>query len=600
MSLKAHLLAAVVVLVLAATCSGGNLDGFTIVVDPGHGRNYPGASGAAGESTATHWIGTYLAETLRQRGAKVHLTPSSLNATERAMMANRVGADLLISIHGDDSSNRFGRGVQTLYEHSRSHNDAGSRDAAGIVQGSLVSILGRHGASDQGFGVPGPTRTGVSSLGVLREARVPAVLVEIGMARGSSIRQRLDMEVGQMRNRALSTRGISADELGSLHIVQGLARGVETYLTRQSASTTAQPGGVLLDKPAEALWNLSNIRGAMLHRSSGRLYLVGERKTLLPALIPGYFQTALRCAAQHEGPGVSIDPGISSSEMTVRYIGPVQDTALGKVMFEADRLLKCLSLGRDNVSNQEMSCPIAGFRTLPEILGRTLEANGSGPLARFWFVPRRLTLQLSFDGDAVMFRDVELELKAEVLDVSASQAVKDAAREFAEFVTAHFGEFSLEYPVLAELKQIAQAAALAHWIVDNDIAVPGSLLSGIAGQADTPIATPAVGVGVSSSLGDWQGVQIIGGVDLSYASSAIKYSRGFGAARLVQSGIDQRGVNNCVWTFEHEGECFECVALEYANIDVLRYGWSPRRVRSLLAVGLFLVCAIVFAWKKRL
>src|SRR6266852_2974871 len=123
MAFRCVLIAIVVLVVCVGRCSGGPLDGFIVVIDPGHGSNYPGPQGAAGESTATHWIATYLAELLRQRGANVHLTPSVLDVNERAGIANRVHADLIISIHGDDSPNRFGRGVQTLYELGKPTND---------------------------------------------------------------------------------------------------------------------------------------------------------------------------------------------------------------------------------------------------------------------------------------------------------------------------------------------------------------------------------------------------------------------------------------------------------------------------------------------
>src|SRR5207244_558258 len=96
----------------------------------------------------------------------------------------------------------------------------------------------------------------------------------------------------------------------------------------------------------------------------GRLVLVGERSFDVPGLDRGLFAAALRAAYAGVDPGVSIDPSSTAGTMNVRYIGPVSRTRFGAVMFEADRVLKSLSRGTDNVSNEPVGSVVSGYASI--------------------------------------------------------------------------------------------------------------------------------------------------------------------------------------------------------------------------------------------
>lgn len=447
----------------------GTLDDRIIVIDPGHGAGYnPNYPGAPGESRYTHWAGVYLAENLRQLGARVYLTPSHLSPGNRAAVANRMGADLLISIHGDASQNNYGRGIQTIYELSKPFNDQRSLNAAQTIQASLGSSLNFYGANNAGIGQPDGNRTALKSLGVLREAHVPAVLVEIGMAPGS-MGKAVQAEVDMM-SLAVKTRSIDTKQ-DSLRSVRGMADGIEKYFTNGSSTPLKQnsPGGVLLDKPAEVLFDIGNIRAALFDRAAAQLIIIADRKTLMPAAAPDYLRVGLNCAASREGPGVSIDPSTEPGQMNVRYIGSVKGTSVGYIMFEADRLLKSLSLGYDNITRSKIICPVEGYKSMPDMTASISlhKDNQEGAFLRFWFVPRRITIELDKNRDAAVFKEVSIELKAEVLDPDLPESIHVAANEFARFFTDNYDQFAAEYPILAELKQVAQAVALGRWLVDE-------------------------------------------------------------------------------------------------------------------------------------
>lgn len=92
-----------------------------IVVDPGHGGHDPGAVGAGGtqEKDVVLSIGLKLAEKLREElGIDVVMTRSTdvfIPLEERTAIANKVNADLFVSVHANASLNRNASGIETYY-----------------------------------------------------------------------------------------------------------------------------------------------------------------------------------------------------------------------------------------------------------------------------------------------------------------------------------------------------------------------------------------------------------------------------------------------------------------------------------------------------
>ncbi len=106
-----------------------------IVVDAGHGGKDPGAVGPSGvlEKTVTLKLAQALAaELTRQIGCEVILTRNSdiyLPLEERTAIANKVGADLFISLHANANANRNAYGIETYYLNF-SKNDKAAAVAA--------------------------------------------------------------------------------------------------------------------------------------------------------------------------------------------------------------------------------------------------------------------------------------------------------------------------------------------------------------------------------------------------------------------------------------------------------------------------------------
>jgi N-acetylmuramoyl-L-alanine amidase len=181
-----------------------------IVVDAGHGGKDPGAIGPSGiqEKDVTLAVARTLARHLEEGlGCEVILTRNSdvfLPLEERTAIANKVGADLFISIHANASTNHSAYGTETYYLNFAKNDKAAavvarengtslkqvsdlelilfdlmanskineSSRLAAEIQKSLIDRLSRHYSATRDLGVKqGPFY-------VLLGATMPSVLVE--------------------------------------------------------------------------------------------------------------------------------------------------------------------------------------------------------------------------------------------------------------------------------------------------------------------------------------------------------------------------------------------------------------------------------------
>ncbi|HIJ86258.1 MAG TPA: N-acetylmuramoyl-L-alanine amidase [Desulfuromonadales bacterium] len=92
-----------------------------IVVDPGHGGHDPGAVGPSGlqEKDVVLEIGLKLRDLFKEElGLDVVMTRSTdifIPLEERTAIANKVGADLFLSVHANAAPNRTAAGIETYY-----------------------------------------------------------------------------------------------------------------------------------------------------------------------------------------------------------------------------------------------------------------------------------------------------------------------------------------------------------------------------------------------------------------------------------------------------------------------------------------------------
>ena len=146
---------------------GGGLHGALIVLDPGHGASDLGDRGANGayEADVCWEIGTRAAARLVELGARVRFTRTEADAPDlsaRAALANRLKADLFVSIHLNAHQETTAEGASAYY--------FGGSTAGESLAEHVLNELVRLGLRD--------CRSHARSYTVLKETRMPAILVE--------------------------------------------------------------------------------------------------------------------------------------------------------------------------------------------------------------------------------------------------------------------------------------------------------------------------------------------------------------------------------------------------------------------------------------
>ncbi|MBE9227445.1 N-acetylmuramoyl-L-alanine amidase [Phormidium sp. LEGE 05292] len=167
-----------------------------VVIDPGHGGKDPGAIGIGGlrEVDVILPISLEVARLLEQQGVQVVLTRNSdyfVELSGRTAIANRVNADLFVSIHANSIQTRPDvSGLETYYFSS------------GLTLARYI-----HNSIIQSLNIPdrGVRR---ARFYVLRNSSMPSVLVETGFVTGYDDSARLATPAYQNQMAAAIARGI--------------------------------------------------------------------------------------------------------------------------------------------------------------------------------------------------------------------------------------------------------------------------------------------------------------------------------------------------------------------------------------------------------
>jgi N-acetylmuramoyl-L-alanine amidase len=144
-----------------------------IVIDPGHGGKDPGAIGTNTKSKESDLVlktGLMLQKQLEAKGFRTYITRDDdryVDLYQRPNIANKLGADLFVSIHINAFSKARAQGIEVLYAEDNSRDNYGF---AKIMQENLLIYLNRV---DRGV-VNRPR------LVVLKNTMMPAVLAELG------------------------------------------------------------------------------------------------------------------------------------------------------------------------------------------------------------------------------------------------------------------------------------------------------------------------------------------------------------------------------------------------------------------------------------
>lgn len=270
-----------------------------------------------------------------------------------------------------------------------------------------------------------------------------------------------------------------------------------------------------------ALDTLAYPDGAFYDPESGQLIVFGP-----PAASGAYpssidFLVALRAVYNNQPLAVSIDPIGDPVTQAVRYEGPTAHTHFGWVMFEADRRMKTLSMGKDNETGALISANVPGYANLLDLqLSLGQDAQGEAR-RRFWFTTPHVELEQTADGYGMTIAALDLAVQTEYLDANwqtlAEQPPDPAGQAFAAHLGNNLSAYAREYPVFDELQTLAHWTALAHWLYQANLPIQPALWLTQSPQAFTsaPSTTPAITVSRQSERGNiLYTISVWGGVDL--------------------------------------------------------------------------------------
>ncbi len=312
-------------------------------------------------------------------------------------------------------------------------------------------------------------------------------------------------------------------------------------LAPQSLFQSPNVGGVYLDKAAEIIGDLTNIEGVTFDPVTSRIILIGKdaSTTTLPPLCIEDLAAAFRTVFgdYDTEPGVTIDPNPKdprAPQMIVRFFGGMENTRFGYILFEADRLMKALSLGEDNISHDKIAAHCEGYYNMLELGFSNLAGKYKKDLwSRFWLVPDQVHVQVSEDRKSISFPDTRIRVKTETMKwekgklVSAGGEKDEKAEYFAAHMSRYYDEYAKEFPVYQELKSLANIVGLVKWIKESDIPIDLEWLKMFNMPYETPSTTPSLTV---SDERKWQEgsmikgeiVSIFGGTDLKVENAYLK------------------------------------------------------------------------------
>lgn len=168
------------------------LSGKSILLDPGHGGKDPGSISFSGkyEKYINLDVAYKLKAVLESMGAKVHMTRTGdyyITNKERGRMADKLGVDILLSIHHNSLNNSDYFGLSTYYNTIKYKNPRYGYDLAEAIYLNAITVNGvyRDGILDRNYEV-------------LRETNTPAALIEIGFM--SNPHEEMNIHNGSFQN----------------------------------------------------------------------------------------------------------------------------------------------------------------------------------------------------------------------------------------------------------------------------------------------------------------------------------------------------------------------------------------------------------------
>jgi len=170
----------------------------------------------------------------------------------------------------------------------------------------------------------------------------------------------------------------------------------------------------------------------------------------------------------YNAPYISLDKNEDNRFAKVNFGGHLENTHVGHVVLEADKLFKTLSTGVDPNTHEILKSKIAkyvsGFLTEDE--RSLLEDHTEGhSLIRYWFYPD--SIGTVTDGSIGVVLTHQFLADVERMDVKVN--VSGATRKTIEHLNRHFSEYENADSIYRELSTVGRIMALVNWLKEMNV-----------------------------------------------------------------------------------------------------------------------------------
>jgi hypothetical protein len=164
----------------------------------------------------------------------------------------------------------------------------------------------------------------------------------------------------------------------------------------------------------------------------------------------------------HNAPYISLDRHEDNRYAKVNFGGLLEDTRVGSVVLEADKLFKTMSTGLDPntraIIREKIRGAVPDFVTEDE---RGLRENETGHIKiRYWFYPDQI--RTVTDGRIGVVERYQFMADAERMDVKTT--LGRAQRETIDHLNRKFAEYAQALPTYRELSTVGRMMAIATWL----------------------------------------------------------------------------------------------------------------------------------------
>ena len=239
-----------------------------------------------------------------------------------------------------------------------------------------------------------------------------------------------------------------------------------------------------------------------------------------------------------------------------RFGGRLEDTKLGWVLQEADRIMKCLAIGKDNITGATYSSstiPISGYENLAEINAAGTSVSGN---TRVWFLAEEMALKRHADaatGRATMVFDRSI-VGVKTESALNFQAQSPGVAAFATHLQTNFDAFAnrtfsvvspddpsgqtiINVKIFKMLKDAMQAVSLARFLRDNNIPLDTWWMN----SWQAPVAYSALSVPTITN--ETLGIVLYGGVDNRKVNAYTPSTSAQGVGTTVATARPNAAVN---------------------------------------------------------